>query len=106
MRKVLIGLVALPFMAGVAMAGERLSEKQLDGVTAGFTSISIADAEGLVGESGAVLTTTAGLSLVVPFATASAGEISSTLFKSLSASQSSTVTTTYNPLAIPHVIGQ
>ena len=106
MRKVLIGLAVLPFMAGIAMAGERLSEKQLDGVTAGFTSISIADAEGLVGESGAVLTTTAGLSLVVPVATASAGEISSTLFKSLSASQSSTVTTTYNPLAIPHVIGQ
>ena len=59
-----------------------------------------------MGESGAVLTTTAGLSLVVPFAKASAGEISSTLYKSLSASQSSTVTTTYNPLAIPGVLGQ
>jgi hypothetical protein len=103
MKKVLIGLAALPFLAGVAAAGEPLTDQQLDRVTAGFSALSIADAEGLVGESGVVLTTTASLSQVLPFATAkcSSCEVSSTIYKSLAAAQSSTVTSSITPAAIP-----
>jgi hypothetical protein len=101
MKNVLMALAALPFMAGVALAGQPLNDRQMDQVTAGFTAISIADAEGLVGESGAVLVTTASLSQVLPFARATLGETSSTLFKSVAAAQSSTVTSTFNPIPIP-----
>ena len=102
MKKLLIALAALPFMAGAASAaGQPLSDNQMDTVTAGFTALSIADAEGLVGSLGTVLTTTASLSMVVPYATGSRGEVSSTIFKSLSAAQSSTVTATTSPIAIP-----
>jgi hypothetical protein len=101
MRKVLMALAALPFMAGVAMAGQPLTDQQMDRVTAGFSALSVADAEGLVGESGIVLTTTASLSQVLPFATATMGETSSTLIKSLSAAQSSTVTSSFPPSPIP-----
>jgi hypothetical protein len=105
MKKVLMGLAVLPFLAGVAAAGQPLTDQQMDRVTAGFTATSIADAEGLVGESGIVLTTTASLSEVQPFATAHLGETSSTLFKSLAAAQSSTVTSTYSPAPIPGLSG-
>ena len=101
MKKVLMGLAALPFMAGVAMAGQPLTSQQMDQVTAGFSSISVADAEGLVGESGSVLTTTATLAQVLPLATAHLGETSSTIYKSLAAASSSTVTSTYSPVSIP-----
>jgi hypothetical protein len=101
MNKALMGLAALPFLGGVATAGQPLTNQQMDVVTAGFTATSIADAEGLVGESGIVLTTTASLSEVAPFSTAKLGEASSILFKSISAAQSSTVTSTYAPAAIP-----
>lgn len=106
MKKLFLALAALPFMAGAAAAGQPLSDQQMDKVTAGFTALSIADAEGLVGSLGTVLTTTASLSQVLPFATASRGEISSTIFKSLAAAQSSTVTSTTAPIAIPSVVGQ
>lgn len=103
MKKVLMGLAALPLLAGVAFAGQPLTTQQMDQVTAGFTALSIADAEGLVGESGVVLTTTASLSQVLPYATATCGqcEAKSTIFKSLSAAASSTVTSTITPGAIP-----
>lgn len=101
MKKMLMGLAALPFLAGVAVAGQPLTDQQLDRVTAGFTSISVADAEGLVGESGAVLTTTATVAQVAPYATARLGEVSSTIYKSLAAAQSSTITSTYSPAPIP-----
>jgi hypothetical protein len=35
MKKLLFGLAALPFLAGIASAAEPLSDAQLDGVTAG-----------------------------------------------------------------------
>ena len=95
------GLAALPFLAGVAAAGQPLTNQQMDRVTAGFTSIAIADALGRVGESGIVLTTTATLSEVANFATATLGESTSTLVKSISAAQSSTVTSTYTPAGVP-----
>jgi hypothetical protein len=101
MKKVLMGLAALPFLAGVAMAGQPLTNQQMDRVTAGFTATSIADAEGLVGESGVVLTTTATLAEVLTDAVAARGETASVLYKSISAAQSSTVASTYPPAAIP-----
>ena len=45
--KLLIGLAAVPFMAGAASAAEPLTNSQMDGVTAGFAAISIADASAL-----------------------------------------------------------
>jgi hypothetical protein len=40
MNKLLFGLAALPFLAGVALAAEPLSDLQMDRVTAGVTSCS------------------------------------------------------------------
>ena len=105
MKKVLMGLAVLPFLAGIAAAGEPLTNQQMDRVTAGFNALSIADAEGIVGESGIVLTTTASLSQELPAASATLGEAHSTLYKSLAAAASSTVTSTYTPTAIPGLGG-
>ena len=105
MKELLFGIAALPLLAGAAFAAEPLTSQQMDRTTAGFSAMSIADAEGLVGESGVVLTTTASLSQVTPYATARLGETSSTLYKSLSAAQSSTVTSTIAPASIPGLTG-
>lgn len=101
MKKALMGLAVLPFLAGVAVAAEPLSNQQMDGVTAGFTAISWADAEGLVGESGIITTTTATLAQVLPIASATFGERSSLLFKSVAAAQSSSVSSGISVLNIP-----
>jgi hypothetical protein len=105
MKKVLMGLAALPFLAGAAAAGEPLTDRQMDRVTAGFTATSIADAQGVVGESGVLIATTATLAEVAPFATARAGELTTTLFKSVAAAQSSSLTSTITPAAIPGLSG-
>jgi hypothetical protein len=91
MKKMLLGLAALPFMAGAAMAGHPLTPAQMDGVTAGFTSIAIADASGLVNRGSLLLTTTGTVSQVNVFATATGGEVTITAFKSISGAQSSSV---------------
>jgi hypothetical protein len=103
MKKMLIALAALPFMAGAAAAGQPLNDQQMDRVTAGFTALAFSDAHGLAGESGIVTTYTATLSVVAPYARGSfpGGEANSTLYKSLSAAQSSTITDTFDPLPIP-----
>ncbi len=101
--KVLMGVAALPFAAGLAVAGQPLTAQQMDRVTAGFSALSIADAQGLVGESGVVLTTTGSVSQVEPIATLTTAEFRSTLFKSVAAAQSSTVTSTITPVPIPGV---
>ncbi len=59
--KWLLGLAALPFLAGVASAAQPLSDMQMDKVTAGFDSASLADAEAL---GQVVASTTATLSQV------------------------------------------
>lgn len=92
MKKVLMSFAALPFLVGVAAAGQPLTDQQLDRVTAGFFSEAQADAQGVVGQSQILLVTTATLAQVEPIATAFLGETSSTLFKSLAASQSSSAT--------------
>ena len=98
MKKLLMGVAALPFCMGVAVAGQPLTNQQMDRVTAGFTAVSVADAEGLVGKGALLLTTTGSLSQVTPYATATVGEVTVNAIKSLSAAQSSTATT-----AIPTV---
>lgn len=105
MKSLVMALMALPFMAGAAAAAQPLNDAQMDGVTAGFTAISVADAEGLVGESGVVLTTTGSLSQVNPAAIAASGETFSILYKSLSAAQSSTVTSRTTVAPIPGLTG-
>lgn len=101
MKSLVVALMALPLMAGAAGAAQPLNDAQMDGVNAGFTAISIADAEGLVGESGIVFTSTGSLSQVSPMAVGTLGETHSFLYKSLSAAQSSTVTATFIPNPIP-----
>lgn len=105
MKKALMGLAALPFLAGVAFAGQPLTDQQLDRVTAGFTALSIGDAQGVVGESGVLLTTTATLAEVAPLASRTFGEASSTIFKSLAASASSSFTSTITPVPVPGLSG-
>ena len=98
MRKLLMGLAAVPFWVGMAVAGQPLTDQQMDRVTAGFTSISVADAEGLVPKGNLFLTTTASLSQVTQFASAIVGEVTVTAMKSLAGAQSSSIST-----AIPTV---
>src|SRR4051812_19946469 len=105
MKRTLMGLAVLPFLAGVAVAAEPLNNQQMDLVTAGFTALPGADAGGLVGSSGIVATTTATLAQVNPIARATLGEGSSVLFKSISAAQSSTVSSTFAPIPIPGLGG-
>jgi hypothetical protein len=40
MNKLLIGLASVPLMSSVAFAGQPLSDKQMDAVTAGFSAFS------------------------------------------------------------------
>ena len=47
MNKLLFGLAALPFLAGVASAGQPLTDTQMDVVTAGFSATSLAMATSL-----------------------------------------------------------
>jgi len=101
MKKALMGLAVLPFLAGVAAAGQPLTDQQLDRVNGGFIAIGHAEAEGLVGAGGIVVTTTGTLGLVTHIATANLGEVQSRLWKSISGAQSSSITSTYNPAPIP-----
>jgi hypothetical protein len=44
-KRFLLGLAALPFLAGAASAAEVLNNTQMDVATAGFSAQSIADAQ-------------------------------------------------------------
>jgi hypothetical protein len=99
MNKLLIGLAAVPLLTGVASAAQPLTDTQMDVVTAGFASVSDADAQALgkivasataTQSLVAVVTTTtgSGSSAVVTPVTASFGETTLTLIKSLAAAQS------------------
>jgi hypothetical protein len=96
MRNLII-VLAWPLMGGLAFAAQPLSDAQMDGVAGGFAAMSIADAEGLVGESGILYNAANSLSQVAPYASAKFGEKSTTLMQSLSAAQSSSVTATFTP---------
>jgi hypothetical protein len=102
MKKLLMALAALPVMANAAAAaGQPLNDRQMDKVTAGFSAVAIADAQGLVGALETVLTTTATLTLVTPYATASWGGTALTIYDGSAAQQPSALTSTILPLAIP-----
>jgi tartrate dehydratase beta subunit/fumarate hydratase class I family protein len=96
-----MGLAALPFCIGVASAAQPLTSHQMDQITAGFSAVSIADAQGLVGRGGIMLTTTGSLSQVTPLMSASVGEISVTAMKSISSAQSSSVSSSLPTVGLP-----
>jgi hypothetical protein len=101
MKKLLMGLMALPLCVGVAVAGQPLTSQQMDGITAGFSAQSIADAVGVVGSGAIVLSSTGSLSVVLPIAKATIGETSVTAYESEAQAQSSTATSALPTLALP-----
>lgn len=92
MKRFLLGLAAAPLLAGSAFAAQPLSNNQMDKVTAGFSAFSTADAQAL-GKIVATLTATVASVDVVTTATgapvtATFGETTLTLIKSISGAQS------------------
>jgi hypothetical protein len=92
MNKFVLGLAAVPLLAGTASAAQPLSDKQMDTVTAGFSAFATADAQAL-GKIVATLTATVAAVNVVTTSTgapvtATFGETTLTLIKSVSGSQS------------------
>lgn len=103
MNKLLLGLAAVPLLAGTAMAAQPLTDKQMDAVTAGFDALSTAEAQALgkivTTESAtvalvAVVTTSTGVPIQATF-----GQTTLTLIKSVSAAQSSSFATNALPTA-------
>jgi hypothetical protein len=92
MNKVLMGLATVPLMCSTAFAGQLLSEKQMDNVTAGFAAFSTSLAESFGGVTAAA---TANLAEVAALRnasgapiTVSVGEVTLNIIKSVSAAQS------------------
>ena len=92
MNKLLIGLASVPLMSSVAFAGQPLSDKQMDAVTAGFSAFSTSLAESF---GGVTATATANLAEVSALRNASGalvtvtlGEVTLNQIKSVSAAQS------------------
>ncbi len=86
MNRLLAGLAVLPFVASVAVAGQPLTDGQMDRITAGagFSAYAQAEATGLVGEGGTITTTTATLAQITPFIS-SEGDIALTVYEWISA---------------------
>jgi hypothetical protein len=92
MKKFLLALAVAPLLTGTAMAAQPLSDNEMDGVTAGFSAFSTADAQAL-GKIVATLTASVSMVNVVTTAegtpiTATFGETTLTLIKSVSGAQS------------------
>lgn len=96
MKKLILGLAAVPLLAGTALAAQPLSDQQMDAVTAGFSAFSTADAQALgkivatlsaTVASVNVVTTTDTSGITTPV-TATFGETTLTLIKSISGAQS------------------
>jgi hypothetical protein len=92
MNKLLIGLATVPLMSSAAFAGQPLSDKQMDAVTAGFTAFSTSLAESF---GGVTATATANLAEVSALrnnsgalVTVTFGEVTLNQIKSVSAAQS------------------
>jgi len=101
MNKFLLGLAAVPLLAGTASAAQPLSDQQMDAVTAGFLASSTADAQAL-GKIVATLSATVSQVAVVTTSTgapvtATFGETTLTLIKSLAAAQSASTATNTLP---------
>lgn len=98
MNKLLAGVAALPFLSTVAFAGQPLSDRQMDTVTAGFASFANAAAEA---SGGVIQTTTATLAETAIIGTVSCCVVSGNsldektlnIVKSLAASTSSSSAT-------------
>ena len=101
MKSLIVALMALPFMAGAAGAAQPLNDSQMDGVTAGFSSISVANAEGLGGQSTIVYSATATLSQITVAGIGVMGEGASLLYKSVAASQSASALQSFSTSPIP-----
>lgn len=103
MNKVLLGLAALPLLSSVALAAQPLTDAQMDGVTAGFNALSTADAQAL-GKIVATQAATVSLVAVVTTpagapVTATFGETTLTLIKSVTAAASVSTATNALPTA-------
>jgi hypothetical protein len=98
MNKLFTGLAAVPLMCSAAFAGQPLSEKQMDAVTAGFAAFSTSLAESF---GGVITSATANLAEVSALRTnptpanpqgipvvVSIGEVTLNQIKSVSAAQS------------------
>jgi hypothetical protein len=102
----LLGLATVPLMTSAAFAGQALSEKQMDAVTAGFSAFSTSLAESFGGVTAAA---TANLAEVSALRNASGalvtvvvGEVTLNQIKSVSAAQSTSTASnlpTLNPIA-------
>jgi len=101
MRKFLLALGVAPLMASTAMAAQPLTDNQMDGVTAGFASFSTADAQALGKIVASVTATVAQVAVVTTSSghpvTATYGETTLTLFKSIAGAQSASSATNSLP---------
>jgi len=101
MRRFLLALPALPLLVGTAMAAQPLSDNQLDGVTAGFSAFSTADAQALGKIVATLSATVASVNVVLTSAgapvTATFGETTLVLIKSISGAQSASSATNTLP---------
>ena len=92
MNKLLIGLATVPLMSSVAFAGQPLSEKQMDAVTAGFSAFSTSLAESFGGVTAAATANLAEVSALRnnngALVTVTFGEVTLNQIKSVSAAQS------------------
>jgi hypothetical protein len=92
MNKLLIGLATVPLMTSAAFAGQALSEKQMDVVTAGFSAFSTSLAESFGGVTAAATTNLAEVSALRTASgapvTVVVGEVTLNQIKSVSAAAS------------------
>jgi len=92
MNKLLIGLASVPLMSSVAFAGQALSDKQMDAVTAGFSAFSTSLAESFGGVTAAATTNLAEVSALRDpkgaLVTVTFSEVTLNQIKSVSAAQS------------------
>lgn len=85
MRKYLIGVATLPLLSAVAFAGQPLSDRQMDAVTAGFGAIATA---GAMSQGGVIQAGTQTLAEVAVYGTLVFQERSINIIKAVSASAS------------------
>jgi len=92
MNKLLIGLASVPLMSSVAFAGQPLTDKQMDAVTAGFSAFSTSLAESFGGVTAAATTNLAEVSALRDptgaLVTVTFSEVTLNQIKSVSAAQS------------------
>jgi hypothetical protein len=97
MKRLLMGLAVLPFIAGVAGAAQPLTNQQMDRVTAGFSANSEANAFGLAIPGSVVETATLSVAGVKEAVEANVGEITITGYTSFSKSGSSSAAVSIYP---------